>query len=293
MKRSRFMFILAVTLCSVAFGQKNACPNCDALNRKQVPFRIFGNTYYVGTHGLSSVLITSSAGHVLIDGDLPESAGLIAENIQSLGFRIADVKLIVNSHVHFDHAGGIAELQRQSGAGVVASEWSAEVLRRGGVGKGDPQGATLTPIAAVKNVNTFHDGENLHVGDITVTPHLTPGHTPGGTSWTWKSCEDKVCHDLVYADSLNPISSPGFHFTSQRDYPNAAADFEKSFTFLDSAPCDILITAHPELSGLWNRLEQRGKGVKPDPMVEAGACRKLADNFRERLKERLSEENKQ
>jgi len=142
-------------------------------------------------------------------------------------------------------------------------------------------------------VSTFRDGESLHVGDTTLTPHLTPGHTPGGTSWTWKSCEDKVCRDLVYADSLTPISSPGFHFSSQRDYPNAVADFEKSFAFLDSVPCDILITAHPELSGLWNRLEQREKGVKPDPMVEAGACRRLADDFRARLKQRLAEENKQ
>ena len=292
-KYSLFGCILALAYCSVAFGQKTACPNCDALNKKQAPFRIFGNTYYVGTHGLSSVLITSSAGHVLIDGDLPESAGLIADNIQSLGFRIEDVKLIVNSHVHYDHAGGIAELQRRSGARVVASQWSAEVLRKGGVRKGDPQYRTLAPIAAVKNVSTFKDGESLHVGDIMLTPHLTPGHTPGGTSWTWKSCEDKVCHDFVYADSLTPISSPGFRFSSQRDYPHAVEDFEKSFAFLDSAPCDILITAHPELSGLWNRLEQREKGVKPDPMAEAGACRRLADDFRARLKQRLAEENKQ
>jgi len=291
-KHRLFGCILAVSVCSLAVGQKNACPNCNALNKKQPPFRIFGNAYYVGTHGLSSVLITSSAGHVLIDGDLPESAGLIAGNIQSLGFRIEDVKLIVNSHVHSDHAGGIAELQRRSGARVVASEWSAEVLRKGGVRKGDPQYRTLAPIAEVKNVSTFRDGESLHVGDITLTPHLTPGHTPGGTSWTWKSCEGKVCRDLVYADSLNPISSPGFHFSSQRDYPHALEDFDKSFVFLDSAPCDILITAHPELSGLWDRLEQREKGANPDAMVEVGACRRLADDFRARLKQRLAEEGK-
>ena len=97
----------------------------------------------------------------MIDGDLPESAGLIVDNIRSLGFRVEDVKLIVNSHVHFDHAGGIAELQRRSGARVVASEWSAEVLRKGGVRKGRSAVRRLTPIAAVKNVKTFHDGESL------------------------------------------------------------------------------------------------------------------------------------
>lgn len=275
-----------VIVCCGIFAQ-NA-----GLNQPQSPFRIFGNTFYVGTHGLSSVLITSPGGHVLIDGDLPESVGLIVDNIRTLGFRIEDVKLIVNSHVHSDHAGGIAELQRRSGARVVASEWSAEVLSKGGVRKGDPQYRTLTPIAAVKNVSTLRDGESLHVGDIAVTPHLTPGHTPGGTSWTWRSCEEKVCYNLVYADSLNPISSPGFHFSDARDYPHAAEDFEKSFAFLDGTSCDILITAHPELSDLWERLELRSKDAKPDPMVDSGACRKLAENFRQRWRQRLAEEAK-
>ena len=280
MKHAAFACFLAVICCSVAPGQ----------NAAQPPFRIFGNTYYVGTHGLSSVLITSPAGHILIDGDLPESAGLIAGNIQLLGFRMEDVKLIVNSHVHFDHAGGIAELQRRSGASVAASQWSAEVLRKGSVGKGDPQYGTLSPIAAVKNVRTFRDGESLHVGEITITPHLTPGHTPGGTSWTWKSCKDAVCYDMVYADSLNPISAPGFRFTNSRQYPQAIEDFEKSFAFFEATPCDVLITAHPEVSGLWDRLAQREKGVKPDPLVDSGACRKLAESGREKLRQRLASE---
>jgi len=259
-------------------------------NQPQAPFHIFGNTYYVGTHGLSSVLITSASGHVLMDGDLAESATLIADNIRSLGFRIEDVKLIVNSHVHFDHAGGIAELQRRSGARVVASPWSAQVLRTGGIGRGDPQSKTLTPIAAVKNVSAFREGESLHVGDVTVTPHLTAGHTPGGTSWTWKSCEGTQCRDMVYADSLNPISSPEFKFSQSRDYPNAIADFERSFAFFEATPCDILITAHPELSGLWDRLSSRERGLTPDPMVDTGACRKYAESGRERLRQRLASE---
>ena len=283
MKHSAFACFVAVICCCVAAGQ----------NAAQPPFCIFGNTYYVGTHGLSSVLIASPAGHILIDGDLPESAGLIAGNIRLLGFRMEDVKLIVNSHVHFDHAGGIAELQRRSGARVAASQWSAEVLRKGGVGKGDPQYGTLTPIAAVKNVSTFRDGESLHVGEITITPHLTPGHTPGGTSWTWKSCKDAVCYDMVYADSLNPISAPGFRFTKSRQYPQAIEDFEKSFAFFEATPCDVLITAHPEVSGLWDRLGQREKGVKPDPLVDSGACRKLAESGREKLRQRMASEGTQ
>lgn len=285
---------LSALLCSGAVAQQAAttCANCSAWNQPQPPFRIFGNSYYVGTHALSSALITSDAGHVLIDGDLPQSADQIVRNIRSLGFRIEDVKLIVNSHVHFDHAGGIAELQRRSGARVVASPWSAAVLQNGGVGRGDPQEGAITGIAAVKNVSTLHDGEAFHIGDIILTAHLTAGHTPGGTSWTWKSCEANLCRDMVYADSLTPISAAGFKFTKSREYPHALDDFEKSFAFFETTPCDILITAHPEFSGLWDRLAARNNGAKPDPMVDSTACQRYAANGREKLRQRLAAEAK-
>jgi metallo-beta-lactamase class B len=269
---------------------KPACSHCAEWNQPQAPFRIFGNAYYVGTHGLSSVLITSDAGNILIDGGLAESAHLIAGNIQSLGFRVKGVKLILNSHVHFDHAGGIAELQRLSGARVVASSWSAAVMEKGGVGQGDPQLGVLTPIAAVKYVHELRDGERFRVGSIEITAHLTPGHTPGGTSWTWKSCEDKLCHDMVYADSVTPVSAEGFKFTGSPAYPRALEDFEKSFAFLESTSCDLLITTHPEASGLWDRLEARGRGETPDPMVDSGACRRLAQQGREQVRERVAQE---
>jgi metallo-beta-lactamase class B len=286
---------LSAVLCSGAAVAQHAaavCANCSEWNQPQTPFRIFANTYYVGTHALSSVLITSDAGHVLIDGDLPQSAREIVRNIRSLGFHIEDVKLIVNSHVHFDHAGGIAELQRRSGARVVASPWSAAVLQKGGVGRGDPQYGAIEPIAPVKNVSAFHDGENFHVGDITITAHLTAGHTPGGTSWTWKSCESDICRNMVYADSLTPVSAPGFQFTTSQEYPRALDDFEKSFTFFETTPCDILITAHPEFSALWDRLAARERGTKPDLMIDSTACRRYAASGREKLRQRLATEAK-
>jgi len=288
--RAAFVLVVLSTNGLLAQHRTTGCANCAEENKAQSPFLIFGNTYYVGTHGLSSVMITSPAGHVLIDGDLPESASQIVKNIKSLGFRIEDVKLIVNSHVHFDHAGGIAELQRRSGARIVASPWSAEVLRRGGVGRGDPQKGTITGIAPVKNLSRLHDSESFQVGDITLTAHLTAGHTPGGTSWTWKSCEGSTCRELVYADSLNPISAPGFKFTNNRDYPQALDDFEKSFKFFETTPCDILITAHPEFSGMLEHQAARERGVKPDPMVDSTACRRYAESGRAKLSGRLATE---
>src|SRR5207302_9743450 len=145
-----------------------------------------------------------------------------------------DVRIILNSHVHFDHAGGIAELQRLSGARVVASQWSAAVMRQGGVGRGDPQFGVLAPIAPIKHVDELRDGETFRVGEIAVTAHLSPGHTPGGTSWTWKCCVGKICRDMVFAYSLTPVSVYSFKFTTSREYPGAIDDFEKSFALLDA-----------------------------------------------------------
>jgi metallo-beta-lactamase class B len=286
--------LLAASISTaVGQGAASTCKQCAEWNRPQAPFRIFGNSYYIGPHGLSSILITSDAGHILIDGALPESAALIAANIRALGFRIEDVKIIVNSHVHSDHAGGIAELQRLSGARVLASKWTAAVMKQGGVGRDDLQYGSITGIAPIKNVEELHDGETFKIGTTSITAHLTPGHTPGGTSWTWKSCEGDVCHDIVYADSLTPISADGFHFTNSRSYPHVLDDFEKSYKFLETTPCDILITAHPGMSNLWDRVEARQHGTTPDPMIGRGACRELAATARAQLRQRIDEERKQ
>lgn len=291
----RLTLASVVLLCVMAAAQTSPtpCANCADWNVPQAPFRIFGNTYYVGTHGLSSILITSDDGHMLIDGGLAESADQIAANIRSLGFRIEDVKLILNSHVHYDHAGGIAELQRLSGAQVAASSWSALVLTKSGVGRGDPQYGIIPPIAVIKHVQIFRDQEDLRVGPLVVTAHLTPGHTPGGTSWTWKSCEGNRCLNLVYADSLTPVSADGFKFTASHDYPTAIQDFRQSFDFLKSTPCDILVTTHPDISDLWGRLKRRQEGVKPDLRVDSAACRALADRSEEALQRRIAAETAQ
>ena len=284
--RNLLPLMLVVPL--LAQNVHSSCANCAVWNKPHPAFKIYGNTYYVGTDGLSSVLIASSTGHVLIDGALSESAPLIVANIRSLGFRIEDVKLILNSHVHFDHAGGIAELQRLSGARVAASQWTADVMKKGAVPRDDPQFGAIRPIARVARVETLKDGDALSAGAVTITAHLTPGHTPGGTSWTWQSCENGRCLNLVYADSLSPVSADGFRFSRRKEYPNAG-DFERSFSFLDSAPCDILITPHPDASGLWQRLEERQS--RPDAFIDPTACRVLAETSRVQLKQRLATES--
>ena len=268
----------------------SSCSDCPVWNAPQAPFRVYGNTYWVGPHGLGSVLVTSPQGHILVDGALPESADEIMARIRALGFRVEDVKLIVNSHVHFDHAGGIAAIQRASGARVDASPRSAPVLARGGIDRNDPQYGLIRPIAPVANVHVVQDGETVHVGPIALTAHFTPGHTPGGTTWTWVSCEGDRCLHMVYADSQTPASADDFYFTRSTTYPTAIADFRRSEAVLDSLPCDILMTTHPGVSSFWERVAARDSG-NANALVDSNACRRLATVARTQLAARIAKED--
>jgi metallo-beta-lactamase class B len=255
----------------------------------QAPVRLLGNTYYVGTRGLSSILIASDEGHVLIDGGLAESAPLIAANIEKLGFKLKDVRTIVFSHAHYDHVGGVDELQRMTGARVVASKWAAEALRRGRVGQDDPQFALGEAFAAVEKVGTISDGETLQVGLVAITGHYTPGHTPGGMSWSWYTCEKLRCAYFVYADSLTAVSADGFRFTDSTRYRRALADFQWSFYIVRNLRCDILLTPHPDASNLWGRLAKRDAG-KQDALVDTNACRAYSNRARRAFDERIAKE---
>ena len=265
------------------------CPDCATWNVPAQPVRLFGNTYYVGTRGLAALLVTSPNGHVLLDGGLPESAPLIAANIRALGFRVEDIELIVNSHAHYDHAGGIAALQRASGGSVAASPATAPVLRTGRSGRDDPQYEVALAYPAVPNVRVIADGDTLRVGPIAIVAHFTPGHTPGGTSWAWTSCESGDCRTFVYADSQTPVSADGFSFSRNTTYPTAVSDFERGFAVLERLPCDILVTPHPGASRLWQRLEARERGAA-DAWRDPEGCRRYAANARQRLAERLAKE---
>jgi metallo-beta-lactamase class B len=256
----------------------------------QQPVRIFGNTWYVGTRGLSAILVTSPTGAVLIDGGVREAAADIASNITALGVRLADVKLIVTSHAHNDHAGAIAELQRRTGATVAALPWSAEVLRSGKKHRSDPQfESPTTPAERVAQVRTIRDGEVLRAGDVMITAHKTAGHTPGGTTWTWRSCEDSRCVDIVYADSLTAVSADAFRFSDNKTYPQAVDDFTKGIAFLQTASCDILVTPHPELSDFWGRVDRRSAGER-DALIDRSQCVHYANRADTQLQKRLQAE---
>ena len=278
--------LLAQADSSASTGYSSSdCPSCAGWNAPHAPLRIYGNSYYVGTDGLGAILITSSEGHILIDGGLPESAPRILANIRALGFRIEDVKLILNSHAHYDHAGGIAALQRASGATVAASPSSAAVIERGTPGPDDPQYRIALPYPTAHDVRVIADWDTLHVGPLAIVAHFTPGHTPGGTSWSWRSCEDGRCLDLVYADSQTPVSADGFRFTGSK----ASAEFERSYAVLEQLSCDVLITPHPGASNFWKRIADRDGGAK-DSLIDQSACKRYAAAARKQLGKRLATE---
>jgi metallo-beta-lactamase class B len=289
----RIPALILASLLALKADPAKQCEPCADWNAPQEPFRVFGNTYYVGVAGLSAVLVASDKGLILLDGGLPQSAPLIDASIRKLGFRTEDLRLIVNSHAHFDHAGGIAALQRASGAVVAASASGARAMEGGEPPADDPQygfGKDANSFPRAMRVKVVADGQTLRVGELAVTAHLTPGHTPGSTTWTWRSCEGPRCLDIVYADSLNPVSAPGFRFTGDATHPSIEAVFRRSIATVEKLPCDILLTVHPGFSGMDDKLRRRREQPGSEPFVDRGACRAYAGDAARRLDLRVAQE---
>lgn len=246
------------------------------------PEKILGSSYLVGFGGMSVVLIDTGAGLVLADGALPQAAPAILANVRALGFDPKDIKFILSTEPHFDHAGGIAALARDTGATVVASARGAEGLRSGRHAADDPQLAYGGSWPAVTTpMRVMADGEVLRLGKTAITAHATPGHTMGSMSWSWQACADEggaeACKEIVFASSLNPVSADDYKFSSAAGAPFVAA-FAQSWRTVEALKCDILIAAHPDNAG-----EGRYNAAP-------GACRAYADRSRQALAKRLAAE---
>lgn len=256
------------------------CEDWDDWDKPAPPVRIFANTYLVGTCGISSILITDPQGDILIDGGTDQDAALIASNIQRLGFRLGDVKYILNSHEHSDHAGGIAELQRLTGAQVVASPAQAAVLGSGTASDDDPQQGLNSPFSAAHVDRVVHEGEQVRIGNTILRAVATPGHTPGALTWQWGSCNGGVCRQIVYADSMTPKSNDRFRFSA---HPAYLAAYRAGIAKVAALDCDILLTPHPSASDMVTRL-RRAK------VEDAAACRNYAAGITKQLDDRLTKE---
>jgi len=287
-------FCVALTACTAPATQPSyveapatTLPSCQAdakWTEPAPPLHIYGNTWYVGTCGISSILIASPQGHILIDGGVNDAAPLVEANIRGLGFRIADIRYILNSHEHY--AGAIAQLQRDSGAVVVAREAAARAFERGRGDRSDPQLLSIESFAPIANVHRIGAGETLTLGPVRLTAHATPGHTPGSTTWTWESCEGKQCVHVVYADSLTAISDDVYRYSDETQHPGVAAAFRNSIATVAALPCDILLTPHPDASAMWSRLGNNADTA----LIDHDACRRYAANASGKLDARLAQE---
>ncbi|MDK2761960.1 MAG: subclass B3 metallo-beta-lactamase [Sphingopyxis sp.] len=258
-----------------------ACEGREGWSDPAPPARIHGNTYYVGTCGITALLIVAPDGLVLIDGATEKAAPGILANIRALGFDPANVRHLLASHEHLDHVGGLKALQDATGASVLARKEAVATLTSGAAEAVDPQHGAIPPFRGVKVARAFSDGDTLPIRDIGLTIHATPGHTPGSTSWTWRSCEAGDCRTIAYIDSLSAVSADNYRFS---DHPDYVAMMRATFAKVPTLPCDLLITPHPGASGLFERL------AGDAPLVDAAGCKTYAAGAAKRLDDRLAKE---
>jgi metallo-beta-lactamase class B len=263
-----------VLACQLSFlplvASAELSPESAAKNLPVAPFRIVGNVYYVGASDVASYLVESSAGFVLIDAGFAETAPQIESNIRTLGFKLSDVKILLIGHAHPDHVGGLAALQRDTGARVEAMD--AEVLPLENNGRGTFYRGNRLLFDSVKVDRTLHDGDKVELGKVVLVAHRTAGHTPGCTTWTLKIKDGHDTHNVVFFCQLT--SPEGEALTKNPDYPNAVSDFQHTFATLRTLPCDVPLAEHGTAFHLADKMSRHADDPK-NPFIDPVGCRDL------------------
>jgi metallo-beta-lactamase class B len=230
------------------------------------PRTLLGNIHYVGTSGIAAYLITTPAGHILIDTGFDDTADQLLASIEQLGFRPADIRLLLSSHAHVDHVGGHARVQQRTGAQVIASAADARVLASGGADDFSPFPLQLMRYPPVTADRIVTDGETVSLGGVTLTAHLTPGHTAGATTWSTTVRHAGREYAVVFLSSLSLVS--GTRLLGNPRHPNLVADYEQAFRRLATMSCDAFFGFHVSpaaLATLSARLDQLQSGLGPNP----------------------------
>lgn len=253
----------------------------DAWRQPVAPFQIADHTWYIGTEGLSALLIRTAQGAILIDGGMPQAADMLLRRMRELGVQPGELKLILHGHAHGDHAGAIAAIKRATNARVVSNAESAALLARGGGNDLHFGDDILYP--AVQADRLVMDGETVELGGMRFTAHFTPAHTPGSISWTWSDSRAGKPLAIAYADSL---SAPGYQLVGNLRYPQIVDDYRRGFAAVRALPCDLLITPHPDASG-WTPADTR------TPHASPMTCRAYADTAEAKLDAQLATQRKE
>jgi metallo-beta-lactamase class B len=262
----------------------------DTLQNWSLPFeprRIIGNIYYVGSNLISSFLIITSEGLILLDTGHAPMLPQVAANIEKLGFKPKDVKFLLNSHAHFDHCGGFAEFKRETGATIVASKLDGELMRRGG--KGDFHWGDDLAYEPVTPDRYVGDGDRVKLGGVTLTAHLTPGHTMGCTSWSMQAAENGKNYDVLFLCGLTV--SP-YKLTSNDHYLNIVEDVRNSLAKLRGMHADVLLASH----GFWFDLQgkaARQKEGKPNPFIDPRELERHLTEMEEDFEQALQAQERQ
>ncbi|HEX6901496.1 MAG TPA: subclass B3 metallo-beta-lactamase [Thermoanaerobaculia bacterium] len=273
------VFLLLVFPLSV-FPQSD--PTSRSWNQPVEPFKIAGNLYYVGASDIASYLITTPEGHILIDSGFEETVPIIRENVRKLGFKLKDVKILLTSHAHYDHVGGLATLKELTGAKLLVHEKDIPQLARGGTG--DPHLGDRFPFRPVRADRSLKDGEQVSLGGTTLTAHLTPGHTLGCTTWTMKAAGK----DVVFVCSATIL--PGVTLTKNERYPGIAEDYARTFQVLKSLPCDIFLAAHANFYDGLGKAERLRKGAEKNPFIDPEGYKAYVEKAEKRYRELLEKE---
>jgi metallo-beta-lactamase class B len=234
------------------------------------PRRVIGNIYYVGSNMISSFLIVTPAGHILIDTGPVQMLPQVEANIEKIGFRAKDVKILLNSHAHIDHCGGFAEFKRQTDATIIVSKPDGELMMQGDRddygNNGSFDNGDRLDYEPIKPDRFIADGEQVELGGVTLSAHLTPGHTKGCTSWSMRAHEDGKNYDVLFLCGLTV--SP-FKLTNNDRYPNIVQDAQNSILKLRSMHVDVLLAAHAFWFDLGGKAARQHEGA-PNPFVDPG-----------------------
>jgi metallo-beta-lactamase class B len=255
-------------------------------NRPFPSYRVIGNIYYVGTNEIAQFLIVTPAGHILIDSGFEASVPRLRENVQKLGYRFEDIRILLSSHAHIDHVQAHAMVRKLTGAQVIASAQDARFIAAGGKGETVFDGVyAWTPCPVDREIQ---DGDRVTLGETTLTAHLTPGHTMGATTWTMKTTDGGRPLDVVFFPSAN--INPGVRLVGNRRYPAIAADFERSFATWKTLSCDVFLGSHGEFFGMRDKYERLVAGATTNPFVDPDGYRRFVAQAEEQFRRELASE---
>jgi metallo-beta-lactamase class B len=283
--------LASLAAASCAGGGAGVPSQMWSWNRPFPPYRVIGNIYYVGSNEIAQFLVTTPAGHMLLDSGFEASVPRLRENLAALGFRLEDVKFLLTSHAHIDHVQAHALVRRLTGAAVVTSARDAEVIAAGGKGEAVYDGVYSWPPCPVDRV--VADGDSVTLGGTTLTAHLTPGHTRGAVTWTMKLAPAKGVAgdrplDVVFFPSANV--NAGVRLVGNARYPEIGADFDRSFAIWKALPCDVFLGVHGDFYGMRDKRHRQEHGEQPNPFIDPDGYQRFVAEAEQRFRTQLASE---